>query len=215
VPKTQIRSFQNARWVLDNPPPAVTSLLMLRTNQPPDVELVARIRSGDGDAFGCLYDRYARLVRAVVHRVSAGSPNTSDLTQECFLRAYRDLGRLRQPDRFGAWLVGIARQVAREYRRKLRRERHRFVANDSLQAEDKANPSAAVQTAEEVAILMRLVGELPERERLAIHAFFLQEQSAPRAAEVLGLSRSGVYAVLERALARLAAQFCPGAGKEV
>jgi RNA polymerase sigma-70 factor, ECF subfamily len=248
VPKTQFCSFQNARWVLDNPPSAVTSalsrlcfrvrwriggpktrrnrgvppeitsltnLLMLRTNELPDVELVARIRSGDGDAFGCLYDRYARLVRAVVHRVSAGSPSTSDLTQECFLRAYRDLGRLRQPDRFGAWLVGIARQVAREYRRKLRRERHRFVANDSLQAEDKANPSAAVQTAEEVAILMRLVGELPERERLAIHAFFLQEQSAPRAAEVLGLSRSGVYAVLERALARLAAQFCPDSGKEV
>jgi RNA polymerase sigma-70 factor (ECF subfamily) len=188
---------------------------MLRTNQPPDAELVARVRSGDNDAFSCLYDRYARLVRAVVHRVSAGCPSTSDLTQECFLRAYRDIGRLRQPDRFAAWLVGIGRQVAREHRRRLRRERHRFVANDSLEAEDKENLSAAVQTAEEVEILMRLVGELPERERLAIHAFFLQEQSATRAAEVLRLSRSGVYALLERALARLAAQLCPDAAKEV
>jgi RNA polymerase sigma-70 factor (ECF subfamily) len=188
---------------------------MLRTNELPDAELVARVRSGDADAFGCLYDRYARLVRAVVHRVAAGSPSTNDLTQECFLRAYRNLRRLRQPERFGAWLVGIARQVAREHRRQLRRDRHRFVTNDSLQVEVEANPTGAVQTGEEIAILIRLVEELPERERLAIHAFFLQEQSAVQAAEVLGLSRSGVYALLERALARLAAQVCPGAGKEV
>ena len=52
---------------------------------------------------------------------------------------------------------------------------------------------------------MRRLAELPERERLAIHAFFLQECNAQQAGELLGLSRSGVYALLERALARLAA----------
>lgn len=188
---------------------------MLRNNEPSDADLVARACLGDREAFGCLYDRYARLVRAVVDRVAGGTPSTSDLAQECFLRAYRNLARLRQPDRFGAWIVGIARQVAREHRRFLRRDRHRFGADELLQVETVADVLGAIQTEEEIANLMRLVSELPERERLAIHAFFLQEQSADEAAKVLRLSRSGIYALLQRALARLAAQVRPGAGKEV
>ena len=188
---------------------------MLRNNEPPDADLVARARLGDRDAFGGLYDRYARLVRAVVYRVAGGTSSTSDLTQECFLRAYRHLARLRQPDRFGAWIVGIARQVAREHRRSLRRDRHRFGTIELLQAEYQADPTGSVQTEEEIANLLQHVGQLPERERLAIHAFFLQEQSAEQAARVLRLSRSGVYALLQRALARLAAQVRTGERKEV
>jgi RNA polymerase sigma-70 factor, ECF subfamily len=188
---------------------------MSRNNESADADLVARVRAGEREAFGCLYDRYARLVRAVVYRVAGGSPNTSDLTQECFLRAYRNLARLRHADRFGAWIVGIARQVAREHRRSLRRDRHRFVPDDSLEAGYQDDAAGALQNAEEIAIVLRLVAELPERERLAIHAFFLHEQNADQAARLLEMSRSGVYALLERALGRLAAQVRPGARKEV
>ena len=81
-------------------------------NEPTDAELVASVLSGDREAFGRLYDRYARLVRAVVYDVASDWSTVQDLTQECFLRAYQNLARLRQPDRFGHWLVGIARQVA-------------------------------------------------------------------------------------------------------
>jgi hypothetical protein len=45
---------------------------------------------------------------------------------------------------------------------------------------------------------------LGEQERVAIHAFFLDQQSARQAAELLGMSRSGFYALLQRAIARLA-----------
>jgi RNA polymerase sigma-70 factor (ECF subfamily) len=188
---------------------------MLRTNEPPDAELVGRAKAGDREAFGRLYDRYARLVRAVVFRVAGGTPSVGDLTQESFLRAYRMISRLRQPERFGAWVVGIARQVAREHRRSVRRDRHRFGADLLPQAVDQAESNDALQNQEEIAVLMRLVASLPERERLAIHAFFLQEQSANQAARLLGLSRSGLYALLERALTRLAARMRPGARKEV
>ena len=44
---------------------------------------------------------------------------------------------------------------------------------------------------------------LPEKERAALHLFYLDEQSAEQACEILGLSRSGFYAVLKRAHDRL------------
>ena len=48
------------------------------------------------------------------------------------------------------------------------------------------------------------LAELPDDERLAIHVFFLEGQNAAQAAERLELSRSGFYALVQRALARLA-----------
>jgi RNA polymerase sigma-70 factor (ECF subfamily) len=174
-------------------------------HKPNDADLVARVLSGDREAFAGLYDRYARLVRAVVYGVAGDWSAVQDLTQECFLRAYKNLARLRQPDRFGQWVVGIARQVARERRRTLRRDRHRFVDDNALEISSETDVSGAIQTAEETELVMRQLVELPERERLAIHAFFLDECDVRQAAELLSLSRSGVYALLERALARLAA----------
>jgi RNA polymerase sigma-70 factor (ECF subfamily) len=186
---------------------------MLRNHEPPDADLVARVLAGDVEAFGCLYDRYARLVRAVVHRVGNDAPVVHDLTQECFLRAYRTLARLRQPDRFGSWIVGVARRVAQEHRRSIARDRHRFVADEAIEIWSEQDVSGGVQTAEQIEIILRRVAALPERERLAVHAFFLQECDAGQTARLLNLSRSGVYALLERALARLAVGIHRGARK--
>ena len=180
-------------------------MVTMGNNEPTDADLVANVLAGDREAFGCLYDRYNRLVRAVVYDISTDWPTVQDLTQECFLRAYRNLERLRQPDRFAQWVVGIARQVARERRRTLRRDRHRFIGGDVLDVSCETDVSGAMRAAEDTELVMRRLADLPERERLAIHAFFLQECDARQAAELLGLSRSGVYALLERALARLAA----------
>ena len=179
-----------------------------------DAELVALALSGNREAFGELYDRHARAVRAVVAGVSGDWPAVEDMVQECFLRAYRNLVRLRDPDRFGPWIAGIARQVGRERRRSLRRDQHEFRDPRPWRIESAADAEADVQERDEMEQVMRGVAGLRERERLAIHAFFLEQQDARRAAELLGLSRSGFYALVQRAIARLAAQIAPCEPKE-
>lgn len=176
----------------------------MKNSEPTDAELVADVLAGDREAFGCLYDRYARLVRAVAYDSSKDWSTVQDLTQDCFLRAYKSLGHLRQPDRFAQWIVGIARQLVRERRRSSRRDRHQFVGNNVLDVSSEIDASLAMQAAEETDLVMRRLTHLPERERLAIHTFFLHECDARQTAELLGLSRSGTYALLERAIARLA-----------
>ena len=56
---------------------------------------------------------------------------------------------------------------------------------------------------ERTLMLRQAVATLPEKERLALHAFYLQEQDADQARAVLGLSRSGLYRVLSCARRRL------------
>lgn len=173
-------------------------------SEPADAELVTRTLAGNITAFGRLYDRYARMVRAVVSAVSLDWSSTADLTQESFLRAYQNLHRLRSPDRFGGWIAGIARQVARERKRMLGRDRLVF-SGEPLEVVSQDDHEATTWNAEHLERLMSEVAELPERERLAIHAYFLEQNDVTQAAELLQLSRSGFYLLLNRALARLSA----------
>jgi RNA polymerase sigma-70 factor (ECF subfamily) len=156
-------------------------------------DLVQRAKGGDVRAFGILYDRTVRLVRAVA--ADAG-PDADDVTHEAYLRAYRNLGRLREPARFSAWLVGITRMIVRETRKARRFE----PLSGEILGEFAAKPSLEEETEE----LLRAVARLPEEERLAIRFFFLNERSIDETATLLGRSRSGAYAVLQSAKAKLA-----------
>jgi RNA polymerase sigma factor (sigma-70 family) len=114
---------------------------------------------------------------------------------------------LREPERFGAWIAGIARHVARERRRALRRDRHEFVGNRCQEnlAEDDGHARAE---AERLQAVLESVRALDEREQLAVHAFFLEGRDVRATSKLLGLSRSGAYALIARAVARLAAMAC-------
>jgi RNA polymerase sigma-70 factor (ECF subfamily) len=174
-----------------------------------DAELVASTLSGDREAFGQLYDRYARMVRVVVASVSGDWSGVEDMVQECFLRGFRKLATLRDPLRFGPWIVGIARRVGRERGRSLRRDRHEFRGSQNWEIEVLADAKPEVDDRDQLEQVMRRVAGLPERERLAIHAYFVEQQQPGQIAELLGLSRSGFHALVQRAVARLAAPIQP------
>jgi RNA polymerase sigma-70 factor, ECF subfamily len=163
-------------------------------DQPTNDELVGRATAGDIPAFGTLYDRTVRLVRAVA--ADAGPDAAEDVTHDTYLRAFRSLNTLRDPARFAPWLVGIARLIIRE-----RRRARRF---DALPEHTLAKSAIDAETLDDTQELLRLVAELPEEERLAIRFFFLNERSIDETARLLDRSRSGTYAILKRAKARLA-----------
>ena len=164
-----------------------------------DEELVRRSLAGDRAAFAALYDRYARLVRAICYQRVAGLSDAQDVAQEVFLRAYQNLGRLRKPERFGSWLIGISRTVCKEWRRRRRRDRLRFgrLGAADAAAADEGNDET------ELDALRRAMSALPERERLALHVHYLQRRPVESARRLFGLSRSGFYRLLERARSRL------------
>ena len=108
-------------------------------------------------------------------------------------------------------LVGIARQVCREWRRKRRRERRGLagLAEQQRSVGQAVDPpeERLIELRDQIASLMRQEGKsvkpLTEKERLALHAYYLQERNVEEARRVLGLSRSGFYRVLSSACQRL------------
>jgi RNA polymerase sigma factor (sigma-70 family) len=176
-----------------------------------DGTLVLGVRNGDRSAFAELYDRRARLIRAVCYDTTTDVHAAADLTQEVFLRAYQNIGKLRDPQRFTGWLVAIARQVCREWRRqKLRDERKvaGFAARQAVLRPVVDPPDERlVELREAIAAATgrerSTCPSLTDKERLALHAYYLQGRDVDEARAVLGLSRSGFYRVLSSAVDRL------------
>lgn len=166
-----------------------------------DGALARAARRGDRSAFAELYDRWARLVRSICFNTTSDLDAAADLAQEVFLRAYSRLDTLREPERFAAWLAGIARQVCREWKRgKLRDQKLACPYPDDV--EPAVGPE---ETDPRVETLREALMQLPERERLSLQAFYLRGSDAEQARSVLGLSKSTFYRVLAKARERLMA----------
>ncbi|MBN1764111.1 MAG: sigma-70 family RNA polymerase sigma factor [Sedimentisphaerales bacterium] len=159
-----------------------------------DARLVLKTLQGDKMAFGELYDKYARLIRVICYDTTRDQGQGQDLAQETFLRAYEKLNRLDDPDRFGAWLVSIARNVCREFRRGKLRDRHQLVG---LTPPDE--PESVEISHEQLLDLRDAMSKLSEKERLALHVYYLQEQDVDSAKNILNVSRSSFFRLLARA----------------
>jgi len=163
-----------------------------------DRELIQAVFAGEKAAYEKLYDRYAPLVRAICYDTTRNLSDAQDLAQDVFMRAYEKLDYLREPERFGKWLVGIARFRCLEWRRRRSQGRDKHVELDCAEA-----VVADATDNGQIELLREMITALPEKERLALHTFYLQERSAENARRIMGLSRSGFYRVLERARKRL------------
>jgi RNA polymerase sigma factor (sigma-70 family) len=130
-------------------------------------ELVPAAADGDQEAWDALVDRFAGLVWSIArgHRLSPA--DAADVSQTTWLRLVEHLGRIRDPERVGAWLAATARHEC------LRVIRHagRFVADGDVDLDavgTDPEPSALLLATERTAALWKAVEALPERCRTLI-----------------------------------------------
>lgn len=101
--------------------PAVPETSM--TEAVPDVETarLARLaREGDRDAFARLVDLHQQSAWRVAMAALGRPEEAEDAAQEAFISAWRNLGTLRDDDRFRPWLLSIVWRKALDRRRGLR-----------------------------------------------------------------------------------------------
>jgi RNA polymerase sigma factor (sigma-70 family) len=87
-----------------------------------DPVLWTRARGGEKSSFEELVRRYARSVYAIAVSILSDPEAAEDASQEAFTRAWEHRSSCGNPSRVGAWLLGIARNCAREALRTRRRE---------------------------------------------------------------------------------------------
>lgn len=171
-----------------------------------DASLVELSLAGDRDAFGRIVARYQSSICALAYSACGNVARSEDLAQEVFLAAWRELGTLREPGRFKAWLYGIARNLIHNAFRQ--HTRNPVTSADWL--DETADPAAAAAepdeqaiSKEEETILWHVLSGLPQVYREPMVLFYRQNESIPEVAEVMGISEDAVRQRLSRGRALL------------
>lgn len=91
-------------------------------NEGSDADLVQRCLKGDRQTFRLLYQRYQHKVRSTLYQLCGGSV-LDDLVQDVFLRAWKGLPKLKNPQHFSTWLYRITWNVATDRRQQFAKQR--------------------------------------------------------------------------------------------
>jgi RNA polymerase sigma-70 factor, ECF subfamily len=167
---------------------------------PSDGQLVAQVLVGQRDAFDELIRRYQRQAVAVSYRLLGNSQDALEVTQDAFLKAFSSIASLQKPEAFGGWLMRIVSNLSLNFRRS-RKSRSQLPLDDLLVASDGAgdqwaarsgNPVHDLQSREMGARLQAALMELPEKQRLAILMFTIEEKPQKEVAQALNCSVEAV-----------------------
>ena len=138
---------------------------------PSDQLLAEQVRQGNEQALVRLIRRYERtLVGLIRHRVGSGD-QVQDVLQETLVHVWSGLRR-DTPRDVRAWLLQVARNRCRDYFRSTQR-RELFVETEALAPMVNRFGVAQARQREAAAAIVEAMEEVPDRERAALQAFYL------------------------------------------
>lgn len=163
-----------------------------------DAGWVRSALGGDRDAFGRLVDAYQRRAVAVAYRLLGNSDDAAEVAQEAFLRAYRSLSRLKEPTRFGPWLLRIVSNLSLNARRGRRsgstvtldeqRGTEGVTGGSGEPVVTSLGPDRRLEGRELQTALDAALDTLPERQRIALVLFTIEGWPQKEIAELLDCS---------------------------
>jgi RNA polymerase sigma-70 factor, ECF subfamily len=158
-----------------------------------DDGLIRAAAAGDRAAFGELYQRYARMVHAILLvRVPPG--DAEDLVQDVFISAMRQMSGLRTVAAFRGWLAAIARNRAKDYFRG---------AHSSEPLENVERRQAASHPAPDAVLVLHQIRALPEAYRETLLMRLVEGMTGPEIARQTGLKPESVRVNLCRGMKML------------
>jgi RNA polymerase sigma-70 factor (ECF subfamily) len=174
-----------------------------------DVRLIEEYRAGRSEALDELIASYDSQVRRILMQLNAPPDDLDDLSQEVFLRIYRNLHRFRGQSSFYTWLYRITLNVFFDHNKKRKRADARLarlqtaVADASVVRHDGEDPYFATYNALTREQFAHAIAALPEGFRDVVAMREVEDLSYEEIASQTGISIGTVRSRLSRARIRL------------
>jgi RNA polymerase sigma-70 factor, ECF subfamily len=197
LPLQWFSSFLGLSATLSATPTGATSLQLQSFDEP----YVERLRDGDFRTQEHFVAYFTELIQLKLRSRLHSPQAIEDVRQETFARVFAALrsGKLRQPDRLGAFVNSMCNNVLLEQYRSLSR-------NSPIEEEeqeelpavniDVLGALAAKQMGEKV---REILDELPERDRRVLREIFLEERDKDEVCRDFGVDRDYLRVLLHRA----------------
>lgn len=187
------------------------STAQLRYLRDPDVQLMLRAKDGDTSAFEQLVRNYQNRLVAVFFHMIRDQEAAEDLAQEAFLRIYRARNNYKPTAKFSTWLFRIAGNLASNSRRSKGRKKEVPLSirdsgplgprpQEKMFAEKSGHmPTRQLARTEVQSVVQDALGELNERQRMALLLHKFEGMSYADIGEAMEMSPAAVKSLLSRA----------------
>ena len=186
-----------------------------------EVALIARVNSGDHEAFYELVRPYERTIYLAAFSILKNDADTEEVAQEAILKAFKNLASFRQEARLSTWLVQITVNEAWGRIRKYRPSRHESIDESQAGGEDgeyfpkdfadwRPIPSQEVENKHLRMALKRGLESLGAKYRQVFVLRDVQGLSTAETAAILGLNEAIVKTRLLRARLMMRDALAPG-----
>jgi RNA polymerase sigma-70 factor (ECF subfamily) len=160
---------------------------------------------GDREAFEMIIRSISRNLFAIAYGVLQNREEAEDVVQDTLVKAWKSRWRVRDPEKFPAWISTIARHRARDLARRRRPEPlpHDFESTESVLAgteTENAHLDSEVQAA---------LSQLPELHRMAVTLRYFEEMDYATIEQTLGLTNGALRGILGRALGAMRRKLKP------
>lgn len=163
--------------------------------------LVRQAVAGRQSAFNVLVECYQRRLYNYCYRMVGNADDASDVTQEAFVRAWRNLGGFRVGEPFSPWLYRIAHNLCIDH---LRRKPAALSLDVEMEegrdpADHADGPGDVLEAAETRRAIQTAIAALPEKYRAVMLLRHGQDMSLDEISDALGLPLNTVKVHLFRA----------------
>ncbi len=176
----------------------------------PEVQLMLQFKAGDDHAFQTLYERIRLPVYRFAYRMLGDAQTAEEAAQDILVKVYRSRARYQPSARFRTWLFRVATNHCLNEKRRAWRRREvgseDGTAGLSTPASLDSDPSEISQGLELAAAVQEAVGQLPERQRVAVVLARYEGCTMKEIGDVLGVGEGAVKALLNRAKTALTQQ---------
>jgi RNA polymerase sigma factor (sigma-70 family) len=160
------------------------------------------VRSGDEIAWTRLVNRFERGLRNIARTYRLGPSDIDDVMQATWLRLFKHVTTLRDPNAIAGWLATTTR---RECLRKLQHPVREYPTDDPRLGDraEFVEPEDQLVAADRHAVLMRALESLPKRQRQLMTALTEPNATYQSVSRTLGMPVGSIGPIRARSLARL------------
>lgn len=158
-----------------------------------EAETIRRWKEGDTDAFDTIYERYKQDAMRTAWLLCKNYADSEDIVQETFIQCHLHIKELKDENCFKGWMLRILIRYGWKEQKKQSRERPeeemKLRARQFETASFVSGESGPLETAlkkEEEGELLKAVGFLPEKQRVAVVLYYYDELSVGEIARVTG-----------------------------
>ncbi|MGD9078919.1 MAG: RNA polymerase sigma-70 factor [Desulfobacterales bacterium] len=177
----------------------------------PDVECMLKVKEGDRVAFEILMRKYYPRILNFVYRFLGNRQLSEDLTQDVFLKVYKNARRYRPRSKFQTWLFTIAKNSClnelRRNRRQMASLEESITPDERVQKKEisdpHADPAGDFLQKEKKVLIQAAINELPENQRMAVILRRYENFSYVEIATALNVTDKAVKSLLSRAKVNL------------